>query len=136
LIVDTSALVAILRREEQFERMLDTLLTERAALPTPVLVEFRRVTSIAGNEPHAGATALLARLTADNLQLESFTPEDAGLAAAANPLFGTGNGRGGRLNMLDLMVYAVAKRMDLPVLCTGRDFAATDISLHPASRLW
>ncbi len=37
--------------------------------------------------------------------------------------------------MLDLMVYAIAKTPDLPILCTGTDFSATDARIHPASRV-
>ena len=39
------------------------------------------------------------------------------------------------LNLLDLMVYAVAKERGEPPLCTGNDFATTDLVMHPASRL-
>jgi ribonuclease VapC len=46
------------------------------------------------------------------------------------------NGRGGRLNLLDLMVYAAARRTGLPILCTGADFAASGAAVHPASRGW
>lgn len=68
------------------------------------------------------------------LRVHAFDADDAAVAAEANMAHGTGNGRGGSLNLLDLMVYAVARRLGLPILCTGRDFAATGIDLHPASR--
>lgn len=38
--------------------------------------------------------------------------------------------------MLDVMVYCLARRLGRPILCTGRDFAATDAAIHPASRTW
>jgi ribonuclease VapC len=56
--------------------------------------------------------------------------------AEAHRLHGLGNGRGGRLNMLDAMVYCGAKRLKRLILCTGRDFASTDAAIHPASRNW
>ena len=93
------------------------------------------MTATSGNAPHAGTSAFLAELTTGGLEVGDFTSADADLAIAANPLYGTGNGRGGSLNMRDLMVYAMAKRMNFPILCTGWDFAATDIAIHPASRL-
>ena len=37
--------------------------------------------------------------------------------------------------MLDLMVYGMAKWMALPILCTGKDYSANDIGIHPVSRL-
>lgn len=38
--------------------------------------------------------------------------------------------------MLDLMVYVVAKERGEPLLCTGKDFAASDLRIHSASRAW
>ena len=78
---------------------------------------------------------MLQNLLAAELQVMTFTSEDATVAAAANMEHGAGNGRGGTLNLLDLMVYAVARRTGLPLLCTGRDFVGTGIELPPASRL-
>jgi len=75
-------------------------------------------------------------MLAGSLSIEPFTPEDAIFSSEANPLYGSGNGRGGTLNMLDLMVYGMARRMERPILCTGKDFAATDIAIHRASRGW
>jgi hypothetical protein len=42
---------------------------------------------------------------------------------------------GKALGLLDLMVYAVAKERGEPLLCTGRDFATTDLVTHAASRM-
>ena len=56
-------------------------------------------------------------------------------AADANASFGAGNSCGSPLNLLDLMVYGVAKVSGPPILCTGKDLARTDIALHPASRV-
>jgi ribonuclease VapC len=136
LIVDSSAIVAVIRREDGFRPILEALLTEHGLIPAPALVETHRVTAGAGNELHPGTSAFLAQLEDNGIVVETFTTADAGLAIAANQHYGRGNGRGGRLNMLDLMVYAVAKRTNLPILCTGRDFATTDIAIHPASRGW
>ena len=47
-----------------------------------------------------------------------------------------GNSKGVKLDLLDLMVYAVAGRTGPQILCTGRDFASTDADIHPASRQW
>jgi ribonuclease VapC len=135
VIIDTSALVAVLKQEAGSRRISDALADGNGMIPSPVLVEFRRVSAPAGNEPHVGATRLLAELAGMDIVVEPFTARDAAAAIDANPIYGTGNGRGGLLNMLDLMVYAVAKRTGRPILCTGRDFAATDALIHPASRI-
>lgn len=135
MIVDTSALVAISLKEDRFEQLFEALFNGPAIVPAPVLVEFHRVTALRGNRRDPNAGALISGLVAGNTVVEPFTADDAELAAGANELYGTGNGRGGTLNMLDLMVYGMAKRLDRPILCTGGDFAATDISIHPASRV-
>jgi ribonuclease VapC len=58
------------------------------------------------------------------------------LAAEADARNGKDMGEGGKLNLFDLMVYAVAKQRGEPLLCTGKDFAASDALLHPACRPW
>jgi len=130
VIVDTSALVAIVRGEKGFREMRAVFATERGAVPTPVLVEFNRVMAEAGNRPDLEALALLDDF---GVMIMPFGGQAAHAAILANERFGGGNGRGGKLNLLDLMVYAVAKVENLPVLCTGNDFRSTDVAIHPAS---
>ena len=132
MIVDTSALIAVLQGEPGSEAMIDAI-DLGGRIPAPVLVEYRRVVTKRGARENAVAEASLRKLR-ERLQVEPFTAEDAELAAAANLTYGAGNRRGGRLNLVDLMVYAVAKRLRAPILCTGGDFAATDAEIHPASR--
>ena len=134
MIIDTSALVAVGWREDGFEPIFEAMLTGVGLIPAPVLVEFRRVTSLAGNLPDPGVDDLLADLFLIGTAVIAFDNAHADAAVAANPRYGSGNGRGGPLNMLDLMVYGVARAVSLPILCTGKDFAATDAVLHPASR--
>lgn len=55
-------------------------------------------------------------------------------AVAAWRRFGKGRQRAG-LTYGDCFVYALAERTGLPVLCTGDDFADTDLDiLRPAAR--
>lgn len=136
MIVDTSALVAVLRREDHFDTLESALLGGPVLMPAPVLIEFRRVTALAGNVPCRAAGAMLAELWCAQVRVEPFTARDADLAFEANEHFGTANRRGGALNIVDLMVYATARRTGQPILCTGRDFASTDAEIHPASRAW
>lgn len=134
MIVDTSALVAVVRVEKGRERILTALLEDEGIIPTPVIVEFERVTALEGNAPDPDARELLRLLFDGRIASAPFTAADALIAADANARHGTGNGRGGALNMLDLMVFGMAVRSDRPILCTGRDFGSTGIALHPASR--
>lgn len=136
MIVDTSALVAILLKEDRFEQLLRALEEEEALLPAPARVEFLRVASSDRLKLGVVAEELLAVLEEGGLTTISFTEKQARIASEANIAHGQGNGRGGTLNLLDLMVYAVAKERGEPLLCTGKDFAAADIDLHQASRQW
>jgi len=136
VIVDTSALVAILRREEGYGPILDALVREESLIPAPVLLEFARVTAGEGNIPNPQAEALISTLLDARTSLLPFGEEAARYAAEANVAHGRGNGRGGLLNNLDLMVLGCARAEERPILCTGRDFAASDADLHAASRPW
>jgi ribonuclease VapC len=136
VIVDTSALVAVLRREEGYEPILDALVREDSLIPAPVLLEFARVAAGAGNAPDPRAEALVATLLGARAAVLAFGTEAARHATEANPAHGRGNGRGGLLNILDLMVLGCARAEGRPILCTGRDFAAAGAELHPASRSW
>jgi len=135
VIVDTSALIAIAQNEPGNMAIRLAIADGHGRVPAPVLVEFQRVATSRGARPAPGPQQVLRELL-QRLRVEPFTAEDADIAAAANIEHGAGNGRGGRLNLVDLMVYATARRLGLPILCTGIDFASTGIPIHPASRDW
>jgi ribonuclease VapC len=136
MIVDTSALIAALLREEGYEKILDALDEEHSFLPAPALAEFWTVASGARVNALETASALFAEWQDGGLTIVPFNEAHSVRVRKAIPLYGKGNGSGGLLNLLDLMVYAVAKERGEPLLCTGKDFAATDIALHEASRIW
>jgi ribonuclease VapC len=136
VIVDTSALVAVHLREEAWERLREALTDHDSVIPAPVMVEFNLVTSLSANDPDPDAEMLCSALLSRSCRVGSFTTEDAALSTEAHRIHGRGNGRGGLLNMLDVMVYCMAKRLGRPILCTGRDFASTDAQIHPDSRIF
>ncbi len=78
---------------------------------------------------------LVAMLLSAGAEIAPFTHRHAEITRTARERYGKGNGSGGLLNFGDLMVYAIAKDRREPLLCTGRDFASTDLELHPASRM-
>ncbi|HEX7854970.1 MAG TPA: type II toxin-antitoxin system VapC family toxin [Sphingobium sp.] len=136
MIVDTSAMIAALLHEEGHEAILDAIEDEQSLVPAPALGEFWTVVSGARLNAVDQASALLAEWQDGGLTVLPFNEVHAMRVREAIPLYGRGNGSGGLLNLLDLMVYAVAKESGEPLLCTGKDFAATDIALHGASRPW
>ena len=135
LIVDTSALAAIALAEPGWERLLEAMGTADCVIPAPVLTELQL--AMANRRPGAiaAAAALIERLLAKPSEVAAFEYRHSGITGTARARFGKGNGCGGKLNFGDLMVYAIAKQRGEPLLCTGRDFASTDLAIHPASRV-
>ena len=129
MIVDTSALVAIVRDEPEKSVFIGRL--GRAALDGEVtrisagtLVELFVVID-RFKEPRA--SQLLDAFLAE-IKLE-VVPVDSGLAAIAriaNRRFGKGN-HPARLNFGDCFAYALAKQTGEPLLFKGNDFSQTDI---------
>ena len=134
MIVDTSALIAVLLGEKGSREILDALDEEAGMLPAPALAEFWAVASGSRVDAAQQARELLDEWREGGLAVLPFTENHAVRVREAIPLYGKGNGRGGLLNLIDLMVYAVARERGEPLLCTGKDFAATDLELHVASR--
>lgn len=134
MIVDTSALVAIAFGEPGWEALRKAINSSRCAIPAPALTEFQLV--VAGRErEHPGVRdTFIDQMIANGLEVAAYEQRHAEITAVARDRYGKGNGTGGKLNFGDLMVYAVAKNRNEPVLCTGNDFATTDIVIHPASR--
>jgi ribonuclease VapC len=134
VIVDTSALVAVLLGEAGWEALREALTVEPGWLPAPALAEFTLVSY--GKSAALGRLGdmLLAELRSGLLDVVAFDAHHAAHIGAARARYGKGNGLGGQLNLLDLMVYAVAKERGEPLLFTGQDFSSTDIIVHPASR--
>lgn len=136
MIVDTSAPIAVLYEEDHAAELRRALLSEAGAIPAPTALEFVRVADRQSLELGTIARDMLTDLTANGTEIVPFEQHHVRIAAAANARHGKGMGQGGKLNLLDLMVYAVAVERAQPLLCTGKDFAASDVAIHPASRAW
>ncbi len=124
--VDSSALIAVLRREPEADDFLRViagaggcLLASVSYLETSMVLAGRtgRATS------WAGLDALIARA---GMQV---VPQDRPLAAAAREAFlRYGKGRHpAALNLGDCATYALAKNQSLPLLFKGEDFTHTDL---------
>jgi ribonuclease VapC len=124
IVVDTSAVIAILNREAGFENLLLKLLkdTERRISPVASL-ELVMVLSRNHDNPATEANAYLRQ---ENIALY---PIDSTLTEWAHYAFLTyGKGRHpAKLNIADCFSYAMAKASNAPLLYVGEDFAKTDI---------
>jgi ribonuclease VapC len=135
LIVDTSALIAVLNKEDGHEALRAALSNEPKIMPAPTRLEFSTVATNPRFKFAEKAQAYFDELIELGMETLAWDARHAAIAAEAQLRYGKGNGRGGVLNLLDLMVYAVAKERDEALLFAGRDFTTTDVMVHPASQV-
>jgi ribonuclease VapC len=123
VIVDTSALSAILLREPEEEQFLDLLLgADRVRIGAPTLVEAGLIASERGLSKELDD--LLDLIAAE---VVVFDAHMAGIAVDAFIRFGKGR-HPARLNYGDCFSYATAKAFNEPLLFKGTDFAKTDVT--------
>ena len=128
LVVDASALVAIVIRGQGSDRVSDRLReAEGAYLSAPTLLELGMV--LESRSPRA--VGIAARLVRDaEIEVVPFGEALAGRAIDAFRRFGKGRHPAG-LNFGDCCTYALAEERGLPILCVGDDFRRTDIPVLP-----
>jgi ribonuclease VapC len=129
IVVDSSAVVAIILREAPADRLADRILAEAGSLISvanyvesgQVLAQ-RQVSDIprALSEFHT----LLDKL---DISLAPVDEAQARIALEARIKYGRGFGHPARLNYSDCFAYALAKVRNLPLLYVGDDFTHTDI---------
>lgn len=125
MIVDSSAVVAVVLRERGFEDVWAKLLRAGGAgVGTPTLVESGIVLRSRLGPP--GRTLLEAAIDSLRLVPIAFVEHHWSVALDAFSYYGRGN-HPARLNLGDCMAYAVAKVAREPLLCLGDDFAKTDL---------
>jgi len=127
MIVDSSALVAIVFKEPGHEEMIHKLSqTEYLGIGTPTLAETGIVLSA---RLLGGGRTILARLCQElGLVQIPFGDIHWREAVGAYERFGRGRHRA-RLNFGDCLSYATAKLADQPLLCVGGDFSKTDLEI-------
>jgi len=127
VIVDSSAVIAILLQEPGYERLREPLkASEHANIGAPTAVESSLV--LCSRLGLVGKTLLARFLQETEIQIVEFTADHWTLATDAFIHYGKGRNRAG-LNFGDCMTYAVAKLAGEPLLCVGSDFPATDLEL-------
>jgi ribonuclease VapC len=127
LILDSSAIVAILRRETEFRRLAEQVRdAESVAAGAPTLVETELVlVGRVGSQGRPLLREFVAREMVDVIPFDERHWTEAGRA-----LLQFGRGRHpARLNLGDCMTYATARLAGEPLLALGDDFALTDLEL-------
>jgi len=124
IVIDTSALVAIYRREPVGALFYSKIArAEESLLPPPCAVEFVLLRRYGGDRN----TWLSRFVQVQEIRIPDFTAEMASIATGAADRYGRGTGHPARLNFGDCLSYAVAKHLDVPLLYKGDDFDHTDI---------
>ena len=127
MIVDSSAMVAMLRREPEARAMFSALTDEGSGsisaanfLETAIVVDGNRDPVLS-----ARLDAMLAKL---KVAIEPVTEAQAKLARQAYRDFGKHSGHPARLNFGDCFAYALATERGEPLLYKGDDFAAAGMA--------
>jgi ribonuclease VapC len=126
MIVDSSAIIAILKREQgwpTFSKTLDSAATSRISaanyLETSIVVDGWRNPILSSEFDE-----LIERF---KIFIEPVTAAQAKIARQAYRDFGKGSGHPAGLNFGDCFTYALAREKREPVLWKGDDFGHTDL---------
>jgi len=127
MIVDTSAIMAIVLREPNAEALSNALIeAKNPKMAAPTLVELQAVLSHKGEVTLTNRTERL--LHAYEITIEPFSVEHADIAGRAYRDYGRPSGHPAALNLGDCFSYALAYANDEPLLFVGQDFIHTDIT--------
>jgi ribonuclease VapC len=127
MILDSSAIVAVIAREQQAVHLTDKLIdADVIAVGTPTLAETGIVLSARFGP--LGRTLLDEFLREFGVVELAFTGDHWRTAVQAFERFGKGR-HPAALNFGDCMSYAVARLANRPLLCIGSDFPQTDLPI-------
>ena len=125
MIIDTSALVAVLDQESEAQRIVRTLasaperiLSAANLVEVGIVMQARR-----GDDGARDLDLLLAKLRVD---IAAVTANQADIARKAFRRYGRGR-HAANLNFGDCFAYALAKDTSAPLLFKGDDFGLTDV---------
>jgi ribonuclease VapC len=126
MIVDSSALIAILRDEPEAQAFSEKIeLAQSVRISAATLFEASMVADKFGNP------ILRARfdetVERSKMIIEPFTAEQARIAREAYRDYGKGSGHPANLNFGDCFSYALAREKREPILYKGDDFGHTDL---------
>lgn len=133
MIVDTSALIAILRDEPEARAMAEAIaaatvrqLSAANWLEAAVVID--------GSRDPVASRRFDELIDVAGIEVVPVTERQAVTARAAYRDFGKGSGHPAALNFGDCFAYALAKESGEPLLSKGQDFVHTDIvpALEPA----
>jgi ribonuclease VapC len=128
MMIDASALCAILLREPEAEDFAETIAATESPFTSPIaiyetVVALMRVNAWSAEEAESGVRRLL---RAASIAVCAISDNTSSIAASAFDRFGKGR-HPAALNLGDCFAYACAKANDAPLLYKGDDFGKTDV---------
>jgi len=125
VVIDSSALVAILRNEHEAASLVTMISKQLVCLVSAA--SLLEVSIVLGTESVEWLPRLDAFIAEENIIVEPVTHEQAMVAREAYLRYGKGR-HPASLNFGDCFSYALAKVTALPLLFKGNDFSLTDVS--------
>ena len=126
MVIDTSAVVAILRQESGAEGLLSRLtaagsrrISAASLLETAIVLE--------GKSGERGGEQLDLFLARAQIEVAPVTSEQVRIARRAWQRYGKGKGHKAQLNFGDCFSYALAQSLGEELLYKGGDFVHTDV---------
>lgn len=127
MIIDTSALLAILRDEPEARLCAEAIANATTRRISAANFLEAAIVTDASRDPIA-SRRLDDLMKAANILIEPVTEEQARLGREAYRDFGKGSGHPAQLNFGDCFAYGIAKAIGEPLLFKGDDFAHTDVT--------
>lgn len=129
MVIDSSALIALLLGEEETERLARAIADDPRRLIS-VFNWLETAIVIEAKKGEAGGRELDLLLHRSQMEIVSMNPDQSEIARTAWRVFGKGNHPAG-LNIGDCCAYALAKYSGEPLLFKVEDFSQTDIRTVP-----
>ncbi|SIS03683.1 type II toxin-antitoxin system VapC family toxin [Williamsia sterculiae] len=127
MIVDTSAVVAVIKAEPGWEALDNTLAHSDA--PRMSAGTYQELTIVVDQARDPALSRQLDQLLDSwGVVIEPVTADLARVARNAYRDFGRGSGHSARLNFGDCFAYALASQSGEPLLFVGADFSETDLT--------
>jgi ribonuclease VapC len=126
MIVDTSAIIAILKDELDYDKYSEAMLLshKQVQMSAASYIEAGIVFDAANDGTDDALEALIKDL---RISISSVTADQARTARAAYRQYGKGSGHPAQLNFGDCFAYALAKDSGEALLFKGTDFSQTDV---------
>lgn len=124
IVLDTSAIIAILQRESEAPLFRRTI--GRAGMALVSAGTAAELAAVVSGRPGILREEAQAFLRRAYVRIEPLTEGQAAAAFEGFPRWGKGHHPAG-LNLGDMFAYLLARERDLPLLFKGNDFARTDV---------